>query len=314
MDGWYGLPEGSARGNWPNFIVIGAGRCGTTSLHYYLGQHPDVFVSALKEPNYFAFDPDLEAVQGHGDPADGDLYPVRTEREYLDLFASRGDASVVGEVSPLYFYTSGTAERIHGAVPDARIIAVLRDPAERAYSGYMKYVRDGAESRSFEQAVEDELEGRTPSSRRGRWHYLRMGYYARCLAPYFERFPRDRIAVYFFEDLKRDTEGTLTEIFRFLEVDDLFEPDCSIRYNASGVPKSRLLHRLLRDTSIARWAKKRLLQPGRTRWLAPVLRLQTGNLEKPMLPPVMRDMLLELYREDVRELETMLDRDLGHWR
>lgn len=298
---------------WPNFIIIGAGRSGTTSLHYYLGQHPEVFVSPIKETNFFAFDPDAVDAQEPDGSDSSWLRSVRTPEEYRALFAEGRNAKAVGEASPIYLYASGASGRIRTAIPEARIIAILRNPVERAFSGYLKYVRDGTESRSFAQAIEEEGAGRNPESQRGNWHYVRMGYYARHLKPYMEAFPADQIGIFLYDELERDIEGTLSRIFRFLKVDQSFVPDYSIRYNSAGVPKSRLLHRFLSTSPVSRWAKKVLVQPDRMHWVAPILRFQSRNLEKPKLSTEVRTKMTELYRDDLSELEQLIGRDLSHW-
>jgi hypothetical protein len=295
---------------WPDFVIIGAGRAGTTSLYQYLAQHPEVYVSPTKETNYFAYDPtrsteDIEEA--------GDLFPVRSAQAYMELFQARTTEKAAGEASPRYLFTEGTERRIKAAVPDVRIVAILRDPVDRAYSAYLKYVRDGVERRSFGEAVEDELAGRYARSFSGIRNYLRIGLYSQHLARYHAHFPREQMTVLLFDDFQSNPEGTMTRLFRFLGVDEGFVPDCTIRYNPSGIPRNRGMHRFLTGSLPARLAKKLLFRPGSSRWLAPILALQEGNLEKPPLSLETRKSLIPFFADDLQSLQDLIGKDLGHW-
>ena len=117
---------------WPNFFIIGAGKSGTTSLYHYLKQHPQIFMSPVKEPKYFAFAGQRLNYTG---PGDARIVPetTTTREAYLDLFREAGDQSAVGEASTVYLGPiNGTAQRIAQQVPEARIVAILRQPADRA--------------------------------------------------------------------------------------------------------------------------------------------------------------------------------------
>ena len=297
----------------PNFIIIGAGRAGTTSLYHYLRQDPKIFMSSIKETNFFAFQEGVGDAEAEIRPPTGDLFPIRRMDDYLALFAEAGDAVAVGEASPLYMYAPGTAERMKDALPEARIIAVLRNPVDRAYSSHLKYVRDGVEQRTLSEAIRDEQSSVNPKSLYGPYNYLRAGYHARNLAPYFESFPRDRIAVILFEDFARDTKTTLRQILGFLEVGTAFVPDCSAKHNSSGIPRSPYAHHLLSNSKLAKWAKNRFAASGKSPLISLAVKLQNANLMKPGLSPSLRDELTSLYRDDVTALQSIIGRDLTHW-
>jgi hypothetical protein len=210
-------------------------------------------------------------------------------------------------------FAPGTAQRMKDALPKARIIAVLRDPVDRAHSSYLKYIRDGVEPRTFSEAIREERSSVDPGSLFGPYNYLRAGYHARNLAPYLESFPRDRIAVILFEDFERATEATLRKILDFLEVESDFIPDCSVRHNASGIPRSRTLHRLLERSKAVKWAKDRFATSGKSPLISLAVKLQSTNLKKPTLSPSLRDELADLYRDDVNALQSIIGRDLVHW-
>jgi hypothetical protein len=219
----------------PTFFVLGAARCGTTSLHYWLAQHPDIAMSAIKEPNHFVFR------QGENGPepciADdrrllAKSVPDRTA--YERLFPSVG-VRETGDASPLYLYTRETPELIAGAVPDARLIAVVREPVDRAWSHFV-YVNDdlgddGPEE--FARAVKRELPLGYEPYRTGT-HFVRLSGYAEQLERYLAVFPRDRLLVLSYDVLVRDPAAALIRVCEVLDVDAAFAFDTSVAYNPSS--------------------------------------------------------------------------------
>src|SRR5689334_11885254 len=160
----------------PNFLLIGAAKAGTSSVFAYLGQHPDVFISPTKEPNFFALAGQDVHFAGPGDSIVNRVSITRLD-EYEALFKSAGKGMAVGEASTLYLYNPGTAEAIRRLIPDARVLAILRDPAERAYSSYLHMRRDGREPVArFEDALAEE-DARVHNHWEHLWHYSRLGFY-----------------------------------------------------------------------------------------------------------------------------------------
>jgi hypothetical protein len=297
----------------PNFLVIGAGRAGTTSLYHWLRQHPNVFMSPIKETNFFAYRA-LGAGQASPETARSASFPVRSLEQYQGLFRDASRQKAIGEASPRYMAVPRAAWEIADVLPQARLIAVLRDPIERAYSSYLFHRRDGRERRSFERAVREEREG-TPREglRFGQRHYLALGCYDRMLGPYFERFPPDRIRVFLFDDLARDPGALLGDLFRFLDVDPSFRPDVSVRYNASGVFRSGLARAAFRKRPWLVRAKRRLPGPLRHGLDRGVEALRSRRLEVPPLAEETRRELASLYADDVARLADRIGRDLGAW-
>lgn len=298
----------------PNFLVIGAGKAGTTSLHDYLGQHPQVFLSAIKETNYLDFE---DAAQAYTQPGSRDrrnFFPVRSLAQYESLFASHGGRRAIGEVSPRYLQSPRAAARIKALMPHARLIAILRDPSERAYSSYLMYARDGYEFRSFEQALADEAAGVNHHLPSGQWRYVESGFYFRHLCRYLQLFDRDQVAVYLFDDLQNDAPALLRRIFRFLEVDEDFLCDVSIQRNPSGVPRSRLVNWMTRKRSWTPALKRHMPASWRRAVDRRVAAIQRSNLVRTPLPDALRERLIGLYREDILQLERFLQTDLSHWR
>jgi hypothetical protein len=187
----------SAQGNLPNLIVIGAQKCATSSLHYYLGLHPQIRMSRVKELNFFA--------------------ATHNWSRGIDWYKSnfRGHATIFGESSPAYTnypFESGVAERMASVVPDARLIYLVRDPIERIVSHYVHMYARNSEDRSIDEAL-GSLDGN---------HYLNRSRYFLQLNQYIDRFPRERILILSAEALGSQRESTLRRVFAFLGVDDRY--------------------------------------------------------------------------------------------
>lgn len=297
-------------GRLPNFLVIGAGKAGTTSLHHYLGQHPQVFACPVKEPKFFALAGSALDYRGPGDER------IRAETavtldDYLALFAGARDEHAVGESSTLYLSHEAAPAAIARLVPEVRLIAILRDPAERAHSNFLHLRRDGYEPLAdFGAALAAERD-RAAAGWYYAWLYRDRGFYHRDLSRYFELFDRSRIRVYLHEELDREPLRVLDDIFGFLGVDRGFRPDVRARHNVSGRPRSGGFHRALRRSRRLRQAAK-LVVPDRLghRAFAAVHR---ANLERRPMPPGIRADLVAGYADDIRRLEGLIDRDLSSW-
>jgi Sulfotransferase family len=190
----------------PNLFIIGSMKSGTTYLHNLLASHPSIFMCFPKEPSAFVEPDQLRTLwpwiweQGYW----------RDRERYLQLFESAGAAKILGTGSVYYTHlplATGVPERIHRFNPDSRLIYVMRDPTERAISHYWHQVRWHGEHRSVSSAIKNDS------------RYRDVSHYAMQLAPYFEIFPRDQIKTLTFEELINKTEHTLTEIFRWLNVE-----------------------------------------------------------------------------------------------
>jgi sulfotransferase family protein len=200
----------------PDFIIIGAQKCGTTSLHHYLSTHPSVAPAARKEVHYFdwAFKQGTGWYRAHFATA-----PYRTA---FQLWT--GNRLVVGEASPLYLFHPEVPERVRFLLPDVKLIALLRDPVRRAYSHYQQRVRRGKESLSFADAIAHEAERiaailpeETYSSTTLRESsYLTRGIYAHQLANWLTVFPREQMLILTSEEFFSDTKRVFTQVLKFL--------------------------------------------------------------------------------------------------
>ena len=194
----------------PNFIVIGAAKAGTTALYWYLAEHPMVFMSPLKETNYFAYGLDADGRLLYGNP-EVHHFPVTSRADYERLFAEAGRALAIGEASPIYLECPQAATRIHELLPGSRIICAIRHPVDRAYSDYLMYLRSRGRRLDPDRDLSPTAEWARPDS-----HWMRIGNYHDQLLRYFQAFPRDRIHVFLFDDLKRSPLTVVRELYGFL--------------------------------------------------------------------------------------------------
>jgi len=299
----------------PNFFIVGAPKSGTTSLHNYLSQHPDVFMSVNKEPCFLA--PDFSS------PA----YP-QTEEEYLRCFRGYNGESRVGESTTSYLYSNMAARTIHEFAPDAKIIAMLRNPSDMVASLHAQRLKMGSEDiKHFEDALAAESDRRKgkriPSGFRYPKEYLlyrEVGKYAKQLDRYFLEFGHENVHVIIFDDFRRDTEGEFTKVCEFLGVSTDFKPNFTV-HNPAQTPRSLMLHRFavrikFIEKAIVRWLRPIIpSRPGKLLWRAynipKKLNMKTGRV--PMRAET-RMALASYYVQEIKELERLLGRDLDCWR
>lgn len=278
----------------PDFFLVGAAKAGTTSLFQYLIQHPSIFIPSIKEPHYFSEFYDAGAPH------------CATDEEYFALFDACPPGARAGDASTSYLYSKSTARRIHEACPGARIMAVLRNPIDRAYSFYWYNRRNLVEDLSFEDALEAEPR-RIAEGRHYRFHYVTSGMYAVQVSRYLEAFGREAVQVHLFEDL-RDAPGLCARIFAFLGVETDVPIDTGRRFNPGGPVRSdALAHFLTRS-----FPRLRQLFPGVAREVK--YRLMDLNVRRPdPMSRATRERLGETFRDDILRLQELIGRDLAHW-
>lgn len=288
----------------PNFIIIGAAKAGTTALYWYLTEHPQVHMSPLKETNFFAYGVDHAGSLLYGDP-ELHRFPVQTLFEYEELFTGAGTAVAVGEASPIYLECPQAAQRIRALLPASRIICGLRDPVDRAYSDYLMYLRNRGLRFDPERDLTPQAAWALPDS-----HWMRIGRYHELLRRYYLAFPRERMHVFLFDDIKQDARQVVQNIYRFLGVDATFVPDFETPHNVGGVPSSMAMERLLTNrglkATVEPWIPHRMAN-----W---VRRLRTSNLQAaPALPDELRRELSQNFRDEILGTEDLIERDLHAW-
>lgn len=275
----------------PTFLVIGDTKAGSTSLHSYLGQHPDVFVPREKELRYFAYDPENSYHRRAASTR------VRTFEEYLSYFDAASGAAAVGEVSPNYLRSPGAAARIRSRLPDVKLIVSLRNPADRLYSLHLMHLRMRRTRMPFDQrAFADDAA------------WIKGNFYWHELDRYFRLFDRARIEVILFEDLAANPVGVTRSLYRFLGVDDAFVPATRV-HNRGGMPRHRLLYSAM--TRSKRAVERVMRPPERAR--AAWRRLHDRMLYQPPLDPKLRRQILDVCRDDIARTEALIGRSLGRW-
>jgi hypothetical protein len=302
----------------PNFLIIGAPKCGTTSLYAYLQQHPQVFMTTPKEPTFFGNEGTSGLFNG---PHDEDRFyhsqVITNFANYTALYKSVKNEKAIGEASIYYLYLPKAPEQIRKYVPKAAMFAVLRNPADRAYSAYLHVVRQARESRSFADSLLEEPE-RIRQNWNPLWHFKAMGFYHEQVKRYFDMFGRDQVRVYLYEDLQKQPLPLIKEVFDILGVDSSFVPDMSRRYKKSYVPKNPTLEKILYKAKVQVDFSKKYL-PRRIRWHSQKLKnvidgiARPNRLPPPPIPQDVRAALLEEYRDDILRLGDLLRRDLSHW-
>lgn len=294
----------------PNFLIIGAAKAGTTSLYYYLRQHPDIFMSPIKETNFFAYD--VSTIEEFTNLTEND-FPVKSIVEYQKLFLHGDHKKAIGEASPRYLWQPTAPLNIKKYIPDAKLIVIFRNPVQRAFSGYLMYFSQGREKRSFSQAIDDEIKmsesGKWPL---GRMTYISLGFYSKQLSNYFQYFDRDQFKIILYDDYKSDLDGTLHQVFKFLDV-GIIQLRSLPRHNVSGLPKSRLVHFLLKPRKMTKTIRRYLPQTVHDPIFNYFMGIKERNMMKPLIESDIRRKLIGIFREDILLLQDLIDRDLTSW-
>jgi hypothetical protein len=310
----------------PNFFVVGAPKAGTTSLYNYLDQHPQIYMSPIKEPNYFAsevrpenFSEDLQhqirremdALQEYlGSPMCEKRFGgmVLEWEDYLKLFQNVNREKAIGEASVCYLWSTTAAANIFSRIPDARIVMILRHPAERAFSQYLHALGMGLVRRSFREEIQTSLlhkDGKFTVL----YPFLEFGLYYEQVKRYLDFFPRRNVCIYVFEEYQKQPAGVLADILRFLEVDSTVVPNTSRRHLEPQLPRSVAASSFLRKYGI--WRRVKELSPPS---VLKLLRSLAFRSRKSLaMAPRDREYLVDYYREDVTKLADLLKRDLGAW-
>ena len=267
----------------PSFIVIGAMKSGTTSLHHYLSKHPEIGMSHCKELDFFK----------------DELTFAKGINWYTSQFPN--GFRLVGESSPNYskcHLFPGVAERLHSVLPNISLIYVVRDPVDRAVSHYMHQVAAGKESRSMEEAFQDLNNN----------DYVPTGAYMFQLNQFLKFYPSERILIIESADLLNDRANTLAGVFSFLGVDETFHSDSftNVRHKSSLKRQSKLLN------------EKILNMPGISSIITPkmisILRRTVGKkIERPKPSMSLKARLLEHYLDDIKALEKFADKSFKAW-
>ena len=275
----------------PTFLVIGAGKSGTTSIHEYLRQHPRISLPLEKETHFFALDKTLPPSNlfAKGRPASA----LDDLDAYLASFEAKGPDEIRGEVCPSYIVDFNAPGNIKRYIPDVKIIAVLRNPVERLYSVF-----------NFLDLKVDLDHLRKE---------VREGYYYHLLKRYYDLFPAENIKIYFFEEFSNNTQAVMADMLAFIGLENDFDLNVSQKYNPSGKPVMPFLAKYIRHHKIYRDTLRAILP-------VPVFQFFKASYQGRMykkadpIPPDLRKSILSIYAADMLELEKFLKCDLSRWR
>ncbi|MGC9553753.1 MAG: sulfotransferase family protein [Thermoplasmatota archaeon] len=283
----------------PNFIIAGAQKSGTTALHRYLSQHPDVFLA--ERPEY--------------------IFWVNTEVHFFDrnfekgvgwyeaFFKQWNGEKAAGEKTPDYVYDPQVPERMHSVIPEVKLIFLFRNPVDRAYSHYWMIFKRGLETLPFAKAIRAEEERRETLQHdrltfQRLYSYKDRGKYAEQVKRFLRYFPRSQLLFLLAEDLKENTEETVKKVLDFINADtDVTFPDLEKKH-VGGMPRSHALLRLLRNDTIR---SSRLLRKA-------IMKVNTKKGKKPPMNPETRRYLQEYFRECNKELEDITGLNVSCWR
>ncbi|MEM6611805.1 MAG: sulfotransferase [Cyanobacteria bacterium P01_C01_bin.72] len=299
----------------PNLFIVGQPKSGTTALHQFLGQHPEVYMSSIKEPHFFCSDFHLESDRAYGKQR---FFDFRSESAYLQLFNRAKNVKIAGESSTNYLYSQVAAEKIYNFNPDAKIIIILREPAKFLYSLHSHYVKfteenelDFVTALSLENKRKEEEE--FLSSRVTSPSYLyysqRVQYYQQ-VKRYCDRFSPQQIKIILFEDFKSDNATVFKEVLEFLDVDSSFTPEYAA-VNVNKEVKFKSINSLI-NNPLVKSISKNLLSQEFNEFVRDniVEKFLWHQAPKAKIPEEIKTQLRQQYRPEVVKISELLGLDL----
>lgn len=307
----------NSKQNLVNTFIVGAAKAGTTSLCSYLSKHPNVYFSPVKEPNFFAKDIAPNAFSSnyksrniidpanyfaHDFPKPLHLCFIQNPSDYERLFTLHTGQKILSEGSTSYLYSELAASEIQRYNPDAKIIIMLRNPVDRAYSHYLMALRFGYTSLPFKKALEADTQN--PNKGWGKSElYLELGDYAPQIKRYLKLFDRKKIHFINYHYFAAHTQDAMNALYNFLQIDPI-EIDFNEKKNVARVPKSRVLNKILSDTGL----KKRVPKS-----LTGILKKTLFKEDTPELDAETRNYLQKYYNQNILETQELSGLDLSDW-
>jgi len=284
-----------------DFFIVGAPKAGTTSLYHYLDEHPQLEMSLQKEPDYFSD----KAIQGQG------LYysknRIDTEEKYNGLFNTQKKDVIFGEGSVSYLFYPTVAQDIKVYNPMAKIIIMLRNPIERAFSHYLMDYRLGLVSDSFEDIINKKSKHK--NAHLFYQQYIKVGEYAAQLKRYCDIFDKKSILLIDYEDFKNDVTGTVNSAYSFLNISADFSVDINKKYNTFTMPKNKLI-RFVYSFVIIRNILSFIFPKNIIKAVRLILFTKD---KKPKLLEETRNQLKHYFSNDVRLLGNLIGKDYSKW-
>ena len=284
----------------PNFFIVGAPKAGTTSLYEYLKNIPGIYMPKIKEPNYFSISTVVE-----NDPR---LNPIREKSKYLKLFKNVKNEKIIGEASTSYLADPMAPKLIHQMIPNARIVISLRDPLERLFSHYLMNILDNQLKLSFHDELQKELkcsrgfEYESPGIR------LKASFYYEDVKRYLDFFGSKQVKIIIFEEFIKNPKGTINEILGFCGL-NYTQDELKDVHNPFVQPRGQVSKFILTNRTIVKLAKKIIPKSNRK-----ILRKKvfTKKVAKPEMEKNDKEVLVNLFQNDVKKLKTLIGHDF-HW-
>lgn len=298
----------------PNFLIVGAAKSGTTSLYYYLKQHPEIYMSEKNKEPHFLVHEKFKDIDEDTPMAQQTLkYIVDDLEKYKKLFEDVVDEKMVGEASTGYLYESEESiKNIKKYLGDIKIIMILRNPIDRAYSAYSHLKKGHFENLSFMEALKAENVRKEEKWDRF-FRYIDYGMYHGQVEQYKKEFTN--VKVILFDDLESKKEEIVKETFEFLEVNSNFVPKMNVQLNATGTPRYQVITNFFVKPNML----KDILKPivslfmNKHQRRAMAEKIKNKNLIKTSMSEQEHAFLTEKFEDEISNLQTLINRDLSMW-
>ena len=312
----------------PNLFVVGAAKSGTTAIYNFLDQHPDIYMSPLKEPHFFCDDirrenfstffkkrtvspAYLKHYLSQKKLSKMQIAFVDNEKDYFQLFREHSDEKYLGEVSNGYLFSTVAAQNIYNFNPNAKIIMILRDPCERAFSHcrqeYIGNFSEKVKTRNFVKHIIDDYNIKNDNWGGDSHTFVQLGLYYNQVKRYFDIFPKKNIQIMFYNDLNNNPQKFKNDLFSFLNVDN-HKIDFTKKFNRSIIPKNfviAFLFQMFRNNGLIRnffsskskrFIKKLFFKENKE---------EIGSHD--------RKKILKFFINDIKKLELLINTDLKKW-
>jgi hypothetical protein len=301
----------------PNLFIVGAAKCGTTSLYYYLSQHPEVFNCPVKEPNHFITQFQIDSLYGNLKQYKKLWSSYLGLSKYLALYSNAKSFRITCDASVNYLrYAKEIAGKIKEFNDEAKIIIILRNPVDRLFSHYHHSVRDGSITETFENLLTFE-EQYCKMENNSRYSYKKNGLYYHNVKHYLDIFGQDKVLILFNEDLESNPQKLLSKVCDFLMIDASFVPKIDFtKQNTAYLPKnpkiSHLINKYLQYSMLGNGLKK-IFPKSILRRLKTIINPSSPQKETLSNKKAIQQ-LKAYYLEDINKLETLVKRDLSAWK
>lgn len=282
----------------PDFIFLGGHKCGTTSLHYYLDQHPEIYMPSIKGQDFFSREGNVNK--------EGNFGQFATLEKYQEIYQGMTNEKVAGEVSSVYLYSEKACKNIKKYRPNAKLLVILRNPVDRAFASFSNRVIL-KKSELNEQINLREIFDKT--------EILDRGFYAEKLKLYYDNFDSKQIKILLFDWLIKDKERYFSNIFEFIGVNPDFMPDTSVILRKGGKIENKFINNILTKENFATSLIKSIIKPFTTpeQRLEIHRQLTTKFRKKTPLPKELRVELNSFYRQEILNLQDLINMDISDW-